>query len=195
MGSLYLRGKVWWIKYYRGGKRYRESANSTKKMVAQKLLERREGDIAQGKMSYVNYAKVTFDELKDDFLRDYRINNKKSIDRAEISASHLERFFGGWKAIAITSTNINTYIEKRMDEGVDGSTINRELSALKRMMNLGAMQTPPKVDRIPCIPKLKENNIRKGFFEYDDFVRVRELLPAHLKPVVTFAYKTRVENL
>ena len=31
MGSLYKRGNVWWIKYYRNGKSFRESSNTTKK--------------------------------------------------------------------------------------------------------------------------------------------------------------------
>ena len=93
MGMMYQRGKVWWIKYYRNGRYYRESTRTTKKMVAQKLLERREGEIAQGKMPGILFEKVTFDELAEDFLRDYRINQKKSLERAERSVNHLKRFF------------------------------------------------------------------------------------------------------
>ena len=37
---------------------------------------------------------------------------------------------------------------------------------------------------------LRENNVRTGFFEHDQFIAVRQHLPAHLKPVVTFAYIT-----
>jgi integrase len=70
------------------------------------------------------------------------------------------------------------------------ATINRELAALKRMLNLGARQTPPKVDRVPHIPMLKENNTRKGFFEHEEFLALRSALPTHLYGFVTFGYKT-----
>jgi integrase len=75
-------------------------------------------------------------------------------------------------------------------KGAANATVNRELSALKRMLNLGAQQTPPKVDRAPHIPMLKENNTRKGFFEHGDFLALRDALPSYLKGFVTFAYKT-----
>ena len=54
--------------------------------------------------------------------------------------------------------------------GVESHTVNRELSALKRMLNLGAQKTPPEADRVPHIKMLKENNVRKGFFEHVDFL-------------------------
>jgi integrase len=70
------------------------------------------------------------------------------------------------------------------------ATVNRELSALKRILRLGARQTPPKVARVPYIPMFKENNVRKGFFEHDEFLALRNALPFHLRTFVTFGYKT-----
>jgi integrase len=216
MGSLYRRGKVWWIKYYRNGKSYRESSKTTKKMVAKKLLDRREGEIASGKVPAILFEKVTFDELADEFITDYRINNKKSIDRAELSVSHLRQEFEGINVPDITTPRITKYVDDRMKwlckacgnkfhfngekhcpkcgsevlkKGAKNATINRELSALKRLLNLGARQTPPKVDRIPHIPLLKENNTRKGFFEHEEFIAVKNALPSHLKTFAAFGYR------
>ena len=190
MGSIYKRGKVYWIKYYRNGKPYRESTTSVKEADAKRLLKKREGEISEGKLPGIYFDKVRFDELAEDFLRDYRINQKKSLKRAEQSVEHLKKFFEGYRIPDITTPNIGAYIESRIEKEAANATINRELSALKRMLNLGAGQTPPKVDRVPHIPMLKENNIRKGFFEHGEFAALRNALPSYLKGLVTFAYKT-----
>jgi integrase len=190
MGTIYLRGKTWWVQYYRNGKPYRESARTNKKMVARKLLEQREGAIAEGKLPGIHFDKVRFSDLAEDFLRDYRVNGKKSLPRAERSVRHLKEAFEGLRVIEITTARIQAYIEGRLQEGACNATINRELSALKRMLNLGAKQTPPKVDRVPYVPMLKENNVRDGFFEHGDFLALRDALPNHLRGLVTFAYKT-----
>lgn len=189
-GSIYLRGKVYWIKYYKDGKPLRESTRSTDYDTAQLELAKRIAEVTQGKTPNVQLNRVKFDDLSKDFLSDYRINEKKSLKRAEASVKHLTGFFGGLRVVQITTSKVREYIEGRMEDEAAKATINRELSALKRMLNLGAQCTPPKVDRVPHIPMLKENNIRKGFFEHSDFTALRDNLPDHLKPVITFGYVT-----
>jgi integrase len=190
MGTVYKRGKTWWIKYYHNGKPIYESAKSEKKMVARKLLDQREGNIANGKAPGVHFEKVTFEELATDYLTDYRINEKRTCIRAEQCLKHLNGFFCLMRAPDITSSKVAHYMEQRLSEGATNATINRELSALKRMFSLAAKQTPPKVAQIPYVPMLKENNVRKGFFEYLEFLALRDALPEYLKGFVTFAYKT-----
>jgi integrase len=189
-GSIYLRGKVYWIKYYKDGKPLRESARSGDYETAQAELAKRINEVKHGKNPNIQLPRVKFEDLSKDFLSDYRINEKKSLKRAEASEKHLKGFFGGMRIIEITTSKIREYIEKRLEDEAAKGTINRELSALKRMLNLGAQCTPPKVDRVPHIPTLKENNIRKGFFEHSDFTALRDNLPDHLKPVITFGYVT-----
>ena len=214
MGAIYKRGKVYWIKYYRGSKCFRESSKSVKEADAKRLLKKREGEISQGNLPGIYFDRVFVDELAEDFLRDYRLNNK-TVKRAEQTVTHLTRFFRGYRATDITTPVIEQYVEDRLkwtcrkcEKQFDGqeirpyckkkdvkpratnATINRELSAMKRMFNLGAKRTPPKVGRVPYIPMLKEGNVRKGFFEHGDFEALRSHLPDYLKGYVTFAYKT-----
>jgi integrase len=56
--------------------------------------------------------------------------------------------------------------------------------------NLGARSTPVRVERVPYVPMLKEDNVRKGFFEHEEYLAVRETISEHLKDVVTFGYNT-----
>ena len=225
MGMIYKRGKTYWIKYYRNGKPYRESTRSKKEADAKRLLKKREGEISGGKLPGIYFDRVRFDELAEDFLRDYRVNQKKSLVRAQESVNHLKETFEGVRVTDITTPRINAYIEQRQEstwvcnqcektfptkkiedtenpicphceskdvlvKGAANATINRELAALKRMLNLGAQQTPPKVDRVPFIPMLKENNTRKGFFEHGEFLALRDALPDYLKGFATFGYHT-----
>lgn len=191
MGMLYQRGKTWWVKYYHNGKPIRESARTEKKMVAKRLLDKREGEVADGKTPGFYFDKVTYEMLSVDLQTDYEINGKKSTAWLERRLKlHLDPFFSGTRVPQITTDKIKAYIKNRIDQGASNASINRELSALKRMLNLGARQHPPKVDRVPHIPMLKENNTRKGFFEHDQFVAVRDALPSYLKGFITFAYKT-----
>ncbi len=186
----WIEGNVWWVKYYRHGKPYRESSKSEKVTDAQRLLKEREGEIAEGKLPGIYFDKVTFDALAKDFLTDYEINERDTLKRAKWSVGCLKKSFQGMRATDITTDRVKAHIEKRMKEGLSNASINRELAVLKRMFSLGAKSTPPKVNLIPYIPMLKESNTRKGFFELEEYLALKAALPHYLKPVVTFAYHT-----
>mgnify|MGYP003352166950 CR=1 FL=1 len=116
-----------------------------------------------------------------------------SISTADVRAyvSHRQR---------ATTTTRKAYDLKRRDGStiriaeqeravtVSNGEINRELTILKRIFNL-AVQAGKLLHK-PHIPLLREDNIRSGFFESDQFARVVTHLPEALKPVVEFAYIT-----
>jgi integrase len=190
MGMIYLRGNTYWVKYYRAGKPYRESSHSDKEGEAKKLLKKREGEIVEGRFHGLQVERIKFDEIAADFITDYKMNGRKSLRRAEETKAHLEKRFKGYRVADITTSHVKEYIVDRQESGAANGTINRELSALKRMFSLAAKNTPPKMQHVPHVPHLTENNVRTGYFEYDQYVRLMAELPDYLKSVFTMAYFT-----
>ena len=112
MGMIYKRtykrkegttgeAAFWWIKYYRDGQPMFESTGTTKEKKARDLLKLREGDITRGVPVTPKTNRVTFKELTDDVLTNYRVNGKRSVQDAERRVhKHLLPFFGDCKAAA-----------------------------------------------------------------------------------------------
>jgi integrase len=192
-GCVFLRGKIWWIRYYRIGKPFSESSQSKKKTDALTLLASRMGNIADHKPLPVRKG-VLMSELLDDVLNDYKANGLKSIDtQRQRIEKHLKPYFGQSRAEEITGADISRYVVKRQTEEdaerkikpAKNATINRELSALLRCFSLGVKYG--KIRHVPHFEMLKENNARQGFFEEDKFWAVWKELPDYLKPIAEFA--------
>jgi len=58
------------------------------------------------------------------------------------------------------------------------------------MFSIGRASTPPMVTQIPVVSKLRERNVRSGYFEYEEYLKLKAELPDHLKPLLTVAYFT-----
>jgi len=189
VGQLRKRGGVWWIRYYRNGRRFEESARSDKRQAAVDLLKIREGDVAKGVPISAKVGQLRFDEAAQDLITDYRVNKKKSLNHVQRRIDKaLTPWFGVRRMAEITTADIRTFVDRRQASGAANGTINRELSALKRMFTLAVRAG--KLMQRPHIPMLKENNARKGFFERAQFEAVRTKLPVLLRPIATFAYYT-----
>ena len=179
-GRIFLPkgSSVWWLQYYQNGVKQRESAQTSDRRLALEKLKFRIAEVTTGAVTGLTPKKTRISELADDFIRDYKINGRTSLDDAETRwRLHLEPFFGRMKASQVTSVLLNKYVDKRQEAGAANGTINRELAALKRMFNLGHEATPPKIFFIPHFPKLSENNVRQGFLEDAQYQRLLESCP------------------
>lgn len=190
MGSIYLRGKTFWIKYSNNGRPVRESAGTEKENEARRLLKLREGQVQENKFPGLQVKRTRFDELAEGLRLDYRMNGKKSLWRTEISIKHLKAFFGDCRASDITTMRIKEYITQNQAAGMTNASINRTLAALKRMFSLSLQQTPALVANKPYIPMLKENNVRTGFYSYEEYIAILDKLPEYLKGSFVMAYFT-----
>lgn len=188
MGQIRKRGKTYWIRYYRNGQRFEESARTAVYDDARDLLKTREGDIAKGLPVSAKMGRLKFDEAAADLVTDYRINGKKSIAGVERHVAKLKVWFGGRRMGEITVADVRRYIEHRQMKAASNATINRELAALRRAFTLAV--DGGKLLARPKIRLLQENNARQGFFEREQFVSVLAHLSAPLQAIAMFAYYT-----
>jgi len=189
MGHIYKRGQTFWVKYYRDGRAFYESSESKKEGDAKRLLRLREGDIERGIPVTPRVGRVKLRELFQAVVDDYEANERRTTNDVKMRIKrHLFPFFGNRRALAITTADIRKFTLKRRAEKATNAEINRELAIVSRAFNLGLEDG--KIMVKPKVPKLRENNVRKGFFELDQFEAVRRNLPDDLQPVVTFAFIT-----
>lgn len=216
MGSFYKRkhrkpdgtiveSPTIWIKYYQNGRAVRESTGTTKETKARRMLRAREGDVEHGIPINPKMGRVTFEDAAKDFLNDYKTNKRRSLAEAERRITkHLMPFFKGRQLARITTADVRAFVAKRQADrivtrkarvdvpactkGVSNGEINRELAILKRMFSLAVNAGLLYVK--PHIPMLTENNVRRGFFEPEQFRAVCGKLPAPIAAVARFAYMT-----
>jgi integrase len=187
MGRVYQRGQVWWVQYWYRGRLYRESSESSRRSAAVKLLRRRQGEMGRGRLAGPAVERTCFDALAEMLFNDYRVNGRKSLDRAERSVEHLKSFFGRARAVDITPDRVSAYIDSRL-RVAKPATIRLELAALGRMFTLGVRAG--KVSHRPYIPSIEVRNTRSGFFEERELRAVLAQLPTDLRVLIEFVALT-----
>ena len=190
-GSIYQNGStVWWIKFYSRGIAHRESARSSDRKVAERLLKRRLAEVET--RVYTPSTNIRIDELITDLLAEYRQQRRKSILTVEWRwKNHLQPFFTKFRADNLDTNQVQRYCSARETEGASGPTINRELAVLKRAFHLAMRRTPPKVRACPVMPSYKESEARTGFLEdaqYAPLARECSKEGLWLRALLTVAY-------
>jgi integrase len=165
--------KTWTIKFSARGKTVREATGERDYSAAMQRLTQRLREVDTSTFVEPEVRRIQVSELAEDFLRDYRINGRKSFDHAERRwRRHLAPFFGALRVVDVSSSVIGRYVDERLEAGAKNATINRELAALKRMFRLGYYASPPKVPRLPKFPHLQEDNVRTAFLDDEQYGRL-----------------------
>jgi hypothetical protein len=179
---------IWWMVYYKNGKRIAEGTGTRNKPKASRLLNDRMGRVDRGET--VELRKLTFADLEKLIRHDYISEGNKSTKRLEASLKHLREHFGGKLAFEIGDAAVRGYVAARMCEpshqgtGAARATINAELAALRRAFNLA------KVSYKPTIRTPNPKNAREGFLGRDGLDAICRHLAVHLQPVVKAAFLT-----
>jgi integrase len=180
--------QTWWIEFHHNGKQIRKPSGSTKRNDAMKMLRQQLDASTSGKLVIGQGERFKFDDMAELLRRDYRIGQRRSLERAELAIRHLHDHFANYRVIDIASHMVDAYVDHRLgiDEAANAS-VQYEMAVFKRMYRLaGKIVGGYK----PEFPNIRVNNTRKGFFEESEFRALLETLPDWFKPPVEFAYLT-----
>ena len=175
------------------GKFRQESTKSESQMVAENLLRDRLSKVEQG-LPIAEMKRLKYEDIRKTLIMDYRTRGVKMLEEDEDGNpyvwgfEHLDPFFKNRLVRMITTDLLYQFIEKRQMEGAKNATINRNLSLLRRMMNL--VRREGKLVQVPYFPMLKEDNVRQGFVNPSQFIELRDAMPKHLSSLITFLYFT-----
>ncbi len=81
--GLYKRGRVWWMSFVYRGKFCRKSTKTEDRDMARDVFDQVKDELAEGRLPRIHFDRVTFDELAEVFLEDYRVNMKDTLEKAE----------------------------------------------------------------------------------------------------------------
>ena len=183
-----------WVSVYsHHGREHREStktsdlkqAKRAHKVTLDKLAAERQG---HGPHVPAVQQRVTVGELLDAYERDIALRELKSAANQKFHVAPVRAAFGDWKAISVTSESIDKVVEQWKREQHASATINRRLQVLGAAFKIG--KRTKRVQDVPLIRRLRESNVRQGFFEQSEFGKVLKHLPEYLTDLARFAYLT-----
>ena len=95
----------------------------------------------------------------------------------------MDSFFSGYRVSEIDASLIRKFVSEQQAKGLANGTINRSVSALRRMYYLA--KEDDKLRDVPHFPMVDEAPPRKGFFEAHEYEKLLAALP------ITFACRLR----
>jgi integrase len=190
----------WFARFYLHGKQVRETTGTEDETEACRIVLARLDDAGvdrRGKGKFVGpeQKRIKVQELLDALKLDYKLRGKGTGPRLDANMKPLEEWFGHFKALDLTSADIDKFIDyalqhgRRKDSGKPArpASINRSLQLLGQAYKLGKKQRHLSHDLY--IRRLSEvGNRREGFFSPMEFRSVSANLEPDLADYATFAW-------
>lgn len=193
MGTIRKRGKGYEADYYAGGKRYRECGFATKK-EAQEYLGNRLQEIREGKFFPTRSIKhVRIEDLVDDYLDRFQ---GKGVVTERMHMNTIRSHFAGKLVSQITVYDVETFFaHRRSTPTIKGTTrtaatCNRELGALKRLINKAVAWRMAISNPVLSVKPLREEGGRTRYLSREEGERLMECASPHLKPIIATALHT-----
>ena len=191
--GLKKRGRIWWIdKRIKGYGRVAESCGTSSLEEAERFLTFRLNEIRNA-MVYGIRPTRTFQEAAIKFLEDNQ--HKKLLERYVYAFDRVMPHIGHMRLDRIHNDTLSSYRRARRADGVSAGTINKELSCVRRILNLAArvwrhdngmswLDSPPLIE-------MEQGKARKPYpLSWEEQDRLFRELPAHLQRISLFKVNT-----
>jgi integrase len=190
---------------YVNGRRVQRSSKATTREGALDFLHDWREQLRRGNPAPQDTDKLTIGTVLNGGLLDYETNAFATYaDTAIRIRLHLGPFFGvretkdeagrstfsgGQRASTVGNSDVQRYIVSRRGEGAQDSTVNNELSFLRKALRLAEMN-----HRGFVAPRFKlvknADRPRTGFVEREAFDRLLTFLPEHVRPLAALTFET-----
>ena len=173
-GSVFRRGRVWWIQFCHAGSVHRESARTSSKTDAVRALRGKLEALASGRAvpdsrQTVGDAIASYVEHLTMRRGDGAASSAKTKLREPLEA------LGCVRLAELSAELIDRYLARRLRE-VGPATVNRETAYLRAALRLAGKRG--KLARVPGFTRLTEPPPRQGVWSSrDDFERFAAHLP------------------
>ena len=184
----FKRGGIYWLGFYVNGNEGRESTGLRDEAQAEKARQRREKELHAHEVTGQQFItqrdrKRMMDELLNDVASKLLLEGKGSPQNLSTIAG-AKKAFGRYRALSLTSRDVDTFAQTRLDAGYAPASINRVTQMVQQACKLAGLPCP-RITRLD-----ESNNVRTGFFEVGEFRAVLAGLPADLQDFVLFGYMT-----
>lgn len=188
MGRCYRDDKTgkYVVDYFdAAGRRHRQQVSSDAR-EAREMLALFEGQAVRDRILDVKpIEELRFPDFAKKFLDHQRIH-VKAWTRYASSIGNLAPFFGNVLLTAIDAQTIEKFKQARLKE-VEASTVNRDLQCLRRMYNLAIFWRHAKESPMRFVRMFREKGGRLRYLTFEEYPRLLEALPFHLKWVLEVA--------
>jgi len=179
---------LWYYDFMYNRRRFRGIGGTTKTQ-ALRTLEHVRTEVINETYQHSKEMNTKFEDISEEFLTSSR-TNKRSWIRDEQLVKNLSGHFKAKMLNQIKPSDIETYKTKRKSEGVSGSTINREIAALKRIFNIAIKNNRARYNPVKDVPFMKEPPGRTRYLLPDDINNLLSNCCNQVRPVVITALNT-----
>jgi integrase len=179
---------MWWIQFHVNGTPHREPTGTKDEKEAKRILRDRLKDVYGQRFVAHREARLIVDDFLDDLLVHLETKGAKGVRNVRSQLKQVRAELGLLRAVDLTSSRIERYIQKRQLAGKANATINREVGSLIQALSLARKQG--RLVLVPYVGRLREDNARQGFFDRSDFEALASHLPGYLADIARFAYLT-----